>query len=248
MSEERFAATIPYRVRFDESTSAGILRVSALLRYAQDAAWIHSERLGFDREWYAARGLWWLVRCADLAVFGDVPMGEQLAVTTQVIGYRKVWARRQTDVVRPAGQLAARALTDWVITDSRGMPTRVPAEFGVFGTALAAFTPGRVSLPLAPPDAVVDHLQVRHQDLDPMGHVNNAAYLDYLEEAAADSAIGRAAIAGLPRRYRLEYLLPATPRAHLTGTSWAFEAGLAFRLADESGTELLRATVGPPAG
>ena len=245
MSDEPFVATIPYRVRFDESTPAGVLRVSALLRYAQDAAWIHSERFGFDRGWYAARGLSWLVRCAEVGVFDDVPMGEQLAVTTQVIGYRKVWARRRTDVVRPDQQLAARVLTDWVMTDARGMPTRVPAEFGVFGTDLATFAPGRVSLPPTPPEAVIDLVQVRHQDLDPMGHVNNAAYLDYFEEAAADSAAGEAAIANRPRRYRLEYLQPASPRAHLAGASWAFESGLAFRLSDESGLELLRATVGP---
>jgi len=246
MTEDRFRATIPYRVRFDESTPAGNLRVSVLLRYAQDAAWIHSERLGFDRGWYTARGLWWLVRCAELRVFDDVPMGEVLTVTTQVIGYRKVWARRQTDVLRPAGQPAAQVLTDWVLTDARGMPTRVPPEFGVFGSSIGTFTPGRVSLPPTPTNAAIHPVQVRHQDLDPMGHVNNAAYLDYLEEAAADSAIGQSALAARPRRYRLEYLAPAAPRADLAGRSWGFASGLAYRLSDDgSGVELLRAIVTP---
>src|SRR5207247_341954 len=81
----------------------GVLRSSGLLRYAQDCAWIHSERLGFDRAWYAARGLWWLVRCAELRVLGETRMGETVTVATTVTGYRKVWARRETKVGRATG-------------------------------------------------------------------------------------------------------------------------------------------------
>ncbi len=38
--------TIPYRVRFDECGPDGLARSSALLRYAQDVAWVHSEQHG----------------------------------------------------------------------------------------------------------------------------------------------------------------------------------------------------------
>ena len=140
---EPFSTTVPYRVRFDEADPAGRLRTSGLLRYAQDCAWIHSERLGFDRAWYAARGLWWLVRCAELEVTGEIRMGETVEVTTTVVGYRKVWARRRTDVARESGERVAGVITDWVITDSRGLPTRVPDEFvALFGSAVPSFTPG----------------------------------------------------------------------------------------------------------
>jgi hypothetical protein len=39
-----------------------------LLRYAQDVAWFHSASRGFDRAWYAERGLTWLVRTAEVSV------------------------------------------------------------------------------------------------------------------------------------------------------------------------------------
>jgi acyl-ACP thioesterase len=70
--------TVPYRVRFDESSPAGTIRTSALLRYAQDVAWLHSERLGFDRAWYAERGLTWLVRSVELVVEGCIETGAAL--------------------------------------------------------------------------------------------------------------------------------------------------------------------------
>src|SRR5215213_5141450 len=64
-----------YRVRFDEAGPDGLVRSSALLRYAQDVAWRHSEHLGFDRGWYQARGLGWVVRGLELEVREPIPMG-----------------------------------------------------------------------------------------------------------------------------------------------------------------------------
>jgi acyl-CoA thioesterase FadM len=242
---------IPYRVRFDECNPDGIARSSAILRYAQDIAWIHSERLGFGREWYAERGLAWVVRAAELVVLAPVGLGSTLTLSTAVIGFRKVWARRRTEGRLADGTIALRGHTDWVMTDHRGLPARVPPEFlAGFEVPPGSFEPGRVPLPPTPDDAVIHRALVRPQDLDPMGHVNNAAYLDYLEEALfAEGPAGAALTAAIPRRIRLEYLAPASPGAILTGAAWATDAmadageGRAWRLADAAGRELARGGV-----
>ncbi len=243
----------PYRLRFDECNPDGIARSSAILRYAQDIAWLHSEHLGFGREWYAERGLAWVVRAAELVVLAPVPLGTTLTLATSVIGQRKVWARRRTDGRLADGTPALWGHTDWVMTDRRGAPSRVPPEFmTAFDVPPGSFDPGRVPLPPTPDDAVLHRAIVRPQDLDPMGHVNNAAYLDYLEEALfAAGPAGMALTAVVPRRIRLEYLSPAAPGASLTGAVWALPAGLdrdlgagwAWRLVDVDGRELARGTV-----
>ena len=90
-----------YRVRFDEAGPDGRLRTSVLLRYAQDLAWFHSAARGFDRAWYAERGLAWLVRAAEVEVLaGRSRWATSSSGTTQVVGWRRVWARRRTDVHR----------------------------------------------------------------------------------------------------------------------------------------------------
>jgi acyl-CoA thioesterase FadM len=247
---------IPYRVRFDECNPDGIARSSAILRYAQDIAWIHSERLGFGREWYAERGLAWVVRAAELVVLAPLRLGSTLTLTTAVIGFRKVWARRRTEGRLDDGSLALRGHTDWVMTDQRGRPARVPPEFLVgFDVPPGSFEPGRVPLPPTPDDAVTNRALVRPQDLDPMGHVNNAAYLDYLEEALfAEGPAGAAFTAATPRRIRLEYLAPASPGAVLAGAAWSTAAtpdageGRAWRLVDAVGRELARGGVTADAG
>ncbi len=241
--------TISYRIRFDECGPDGIVRASTLLRYAQDIAWVHSERLGFDQAWYAERGLAWVVRAADLVILVSIPLGTTLAVSTAVTGIRRVWARRRTEARLGDGTLAFWAHTDWVMTDHRGMPGRVPPEFPArFAVPPGAFEPGRVSLPPAPSDAAVHRATVRPQDIDPMGHVNNAAYVDYLEEVLhAAGEPGRRIIAALPRRVRLEYAAAAVPGAALTGTAWPEGAedddGWAWRLCDDGGRDLARGRV-----
>ena len=250
---DKRSITIPYRARFDECGADGLVRSSTLLRYAQDLAWIHSERMGFTREWYGERSLAWVVRAAELAILAPLPLGETLTMRTEVIGYRRVWARRRTEGRLDDGTLALWGNTDWVILDTaRGMPGRFPPEFlARFDVPPQHFEPGRVTLPPAPGDrAHVTRTQVRPQDIDPMGHVNNAAYLDYLEEALfAAGPAGEDLTHGIPRRIRLEYLAPASPGTTLTGAVWAIAAsrgsgpGWAWRLADDAGRELARGGV-----
>src|SRR4051794_37374666 len=92
-----------YRVRFDEAGPDGRIRTSALLRYAQDVAWRHSEALGFDRQWYVDRGLWWVVRAVDLEVLRPVGMGQTIRVSTAVTGHRRIWARPGGPAARGEG-------------------------------------------------------------------------------------------------------------------------------------------------
>ncbi len=242
--------SVEYRVRFDECGPDGIVRSSALLRYAQDVAWVHSERMGFDRAWYGERDLAWVVRAAELAILEPVALGQTVALSTAVIGFRRVWARRRTEGRLPDGHLVLWGHTDWVMTDVvRGLPGRVPPEFpAVFDVPPGPFEPGRVPLRPTPDEAVRHRSCVRPQDLDPMGHVNNAAYLDYLEETlhvAGD--VARDAITGTPRRVRLEYLAPAAPGVELLGEAWPERHdgvdGWAWRLTDDEGRELARARV-----
>jgi acyl-ACP thioesterase len=197
-----------YRVRFDEAGGNGLLRTSALLRYAQDVAWRHSEQLGFDRAWYQERGLGWVVRGCELEVRAAIPIGHTLRVSTAVVGHRRIWARRLGECRLADGRTAATVTTDWVLLDARNRVVRIPADFGVaFTNPEVQSEILRVEAPGGAPVAEAE-LQVRPSDLDPLDHVNNAVYVDWLEEAL-ESAGWRSATEALPRSYRLEYLASA---------------------------------------
>lgn len=234
----------PYHVRFEEATANESMRTAIYLAWAADIAWQHSTELGFGREWYAERGLYWLVRAIQLDVLRPIPTYAGMLVSTQVLGYRRVAARRESEVRDTSGELAARLLIDWVMTNERGIPTRVPEDFLKF---VAAKTPAiemhKVVLPAAPPGAFERQFHVRRRDLDPLDHVNNSVYVDYLEEALEGAGQGDL-LRATPRRYSLDFAASAARGERLTGRAWPHERGWACRLSREDGTEVFRARVG----
>jgi acyl-CoA thioesterase FadM len=239
-TEARFER--PYRVRFDEAGADGHLRASGFLRYAQDLAWRHSEAAGFGRQWYSVRGLTWLARAVELDIVAEVPYGSQLAVTTEVIGFRRVWARRVSEFRRDeTDRPVATAITDWVLLNAAGRPASVPDEImSVFAALPGSFTPLRIELPPAPADALPVELSPRVGEIDPLGHVNNAAYLDYLDDHLV--TIGeRRLTRRRPRRYRAEFKAAAEPGMALQGVAWPDAVAWWYRLADDTGRELCAA-------
>jgi acyl-ACP thioesterase len=244
-SDAILAHEAPYRVRFDEAGPDGLLRTSGLLRYAQDVAWLHSTARGFDRDWYSERELTWLVRCAELEILVPVPMGATLISRTTVVGQRRVWARRRGEFLMLDGTLAGWVHTDWVMIDGRGALTRIPAIFAEeFKIPESTDQIGRVALPPTPGGSATRQFAVRPHELDPMDHVNNAVYLDWLEEAILAAGADRTEVATIPRRYRLEYAAAADAGAVLEDSAWRDGDGAwSYRLTGVGGQDLFRAVL-----
>jgi len=84
------------------------------------------------------------------------------------------------------------------------------------------------------------HFKVRQYEMDALGHVNNAVYLHYLEQAATEHAYATGygaeenrALGGgwVARRHEIEYLRPAAGNDVLQVVTWAveFRGARAFR-------------------
>ena len=63
-----------------------------------------------------------------------------------------------------------------------------------------------------------------------MGHVNNAVYLDWIEEAVLEAGDPAAATA-VPRRAAIEYAASAEPGDTLEAAAWPLDGGWWVRLA-----------------
>ena len=87
----------------------------------------------------------------------------------------------------------------------------------------------RIEVPHDGRPVYVMHLRVRHYETDALGHVNNAVYLNYLEQAAIEHAeamgFGKARLAELGgffvvRRHEIDYLGSAVAGDELGITTW----------------------------
>jgi acyl-CoA thioester hydrolase len=176
------------RVRHDDLDAFGRAYPSAYLRHLAQVAIDASTDAGFDAAWYAAAGARWLVRRTTFSVTRPSRADDELRVRTWVEDFRRVRSRRRYEV--HVGKTAAlTAVTDWVFVDAvTGRPRRVPGEmearFGMAVDAGAPRTPYRAPAPPAEPARST--YRVRWAELDSLGHMNNAAYLDLLVQGTLD--------------------------------------------------------------
>ena len=97
-----------YRVRFEESTADETMRTAVFLAWAADSPGSIRRCSASAGTGTRTRGLFWLVRAIRLDVLGPIRTYDDVYVSTQVIGYRRIAARRHSEV-RSAGRPIARA-------------------------------------------------------------------------------------------------------------------------------------------
>lgn len=250
LADDGFVETLPYRIvrpyrgRFEEAVPGDTVRTAIILGWAADVAWQHSALLGFDRDWYTRRGLFWLVRAARLDVLAPIAMNQPVQVSTQVVAYRRIAALRRTQIRDASGARLASLEIHWVMTNERGLPTRVPDEMRRFVADDATFEMLKVCLPDSPANPTTVPFRVHRRDLDPLDHVNNSVYVDYLEAAIA-AAGGSESLSRTPRRYEIDFAAAAARDEELVGRAWEDDGAWLYSLRRPDGTELFRGRLTP---
>jgi acyl-CoA thioester hydrolase len=229
-----------FRVRHYECDAYGHVNHANYLRYMQEAAMDASAAVGYDNARYEALGRLWLIRESDVTYHRPLVYGDAVTVRTWVEDFRRVRSRRAYALhLAGSDELVAEGTTEWVFLDAATLrPATVPADLiaAFFPDGAPAVAPRRPPFPEpppAPPGVYTLRRPVEWRDIDPAGHVNNANYLAYLEEAgvAVCAAHGwpmaRMMAAGfgiVARRYRIEYRQPAVFGDDLLVDTWASDA------------------------
>ncbi len=230
---------LTHRVAYHECDVNQIVRDACYLRYMQEAAFDASAAAGYWDDRYQAMRRIWLIHETAVEYVTPLRYGDQVRIRTWVADFRRVRSRRAYELRRDAdGALAARASTDWVFLDrDTGRPAVIPDE------VIAAFLPDgppvsaqeRTRFPAAPPapaGVVTLRRPVQWRDLDSVGHVNNAAYGDFVEDAARQAAsqcgwpASRMAAEGFDlatQRLRIEYRQQARPGDEMIIATWISE-------------------------
>lgn len=191
------------RVRLGDVGESGELRLDALARYLQDVSTDDSSDAGLTD------ALGWVVRRTVVQVEKAAQYKEVVSLTTFCSGIGGRWAERRVSL---RGELGAslEAATLWVHIDpATGRPLRLPKQFiDIYGEAIRDRSISATLLHDANPpgDAPRRPWQVRVTDLDPYGHVNNAASWEAIEEV-----LGGCRRPLGPIRAELEYRDPILP-------------------------------------
>jgi acyl-ACP thioesterase len=164
--------------------SQGELRLEALSRFLQDVATDDA----LDTDLRGTLGGTWVLRRLAVEIFAAPHFNDDVEFATFCSGVGPAWAERRTDLRSPTGEKLARTVAIWVLIDQAGgRPIALPEEFfAIYG----ASTRGRrVSGKLShrrPSAAARPRVwQLRESDFDFLDHVNNARYLEAVEDELA---------------------------------------------------------------
>lgn len=170
--------TATRRVRWGDADHRGRLRLDGTARYLQDVANDDTRDAG------PASSEAWLVRRTIIDVHRPARVGEVLSLTTFCAGLGARWAERRTTLLGDeGGHLESMAL--WVRFDpDTGRPVRLDDAFLALYEDFTGHRKVGARLQHGPVGAAPDRRPwpLRSTDLDALGHVNNAAMWESVED------------------------------------------------------------------
>jgi acyl-ACP thioesterase len=224
--------TVSYR---DVDRDAQLL-LAAVFKYLQEAAIKHADQFDAGTRAVAARGESWVLSRLAATIHRYPRYEEPVRVETWSSGIRAFKGYRDFRI-RRGDELLVSASSLWLYVDLRSKSlVRVPADVAAGFPIHAApvFHPELDRLRLAPPRegaAPPLRVSVRYSDVDGNGHVNNTAYLDYLQ-----TALGRAGLAVRPGKVEIQFLREIPPEADAVEVHLdAREGGIAFSVGAPAG-------------
>lgn len=177
-----------FRVRSYEVNQAGTVSPAVFQNYLEETAIRASDAAGYDRAWYRQHNCSWVIRRMTVRYDMDACRDDVIDARSWVSDFRRVRSNREYDLRRASDQQRIlRGRADWVFIDTeQRRPLRVLPEFQ------PAFEPDPttaedLSVSLATeitgsPDFEVER-RVAVYEIDEMGHVNNANYFRWIEDA-----------------------------------------------------------------
>ena len=158
------------------------MRLDAVARFFQDVADDDAREVGLGGRTA------WVVRRTRLELHAPARYGERVDLVTWCSGTGPRWAERRTSLGGDAGA-RVEGVSVWVHVDmGSGAPIRLGPTFHEAYDTAAGGRRVRASLlhSAVPAAAVRRSWPIRFADFDVMGHVNNAAYWQVVEEVLAD--------------------------------------------------------------
>lgn len=166
----------------------GRLKPSRLLLMAQQVSGEHSDALGLTYEELARRGLFWAVVRNRLQVTRLPQVGETVRMETWPLPTTRTAYPRSTVAYDAEGNELFRTMSLWILMGFENRDMVLPAKSGVTveGTLRGLELAAPRSLAVRPMENQLRRT-VRFTDLDRNGHMNNARYLEWVDDLLPSS-------------------------------------------------------------
>lgn len=214
--------TRTFRARWSEQDANGIIAPASYLRYLVETAYDWGDALGLAASDYTRFGLFWLIRETRFDFFRPLRHNDRFNFSIWMVNWQKVRGTRCFEVTHAeSGEVIAQGSQNIVSMSIESQRPASPPENIINNFRLEAprsFPFDKFPKLVAPEAPFTSQRQVAWGDLDELQHVNNATYISYAEEIAAQERAARgwgpSRLAGAnltveTRRLHIQYLSPA---------------------------------------
>lgn len=184
----------------------GRVKPSQILFFAQDAATSHCAQIGMDWDTMAEKGLFWAVTRTRVQIHRLPRLGQTVTVETWPMTNTRVAYPRAMTMYDENGEVLLQTVSLWVLMDMNKRSMVLPARSGL--DFVGQDRGGELAVPAGLVPCGADSARFRtvaYTDLDVNGHLNNARYMDWVDDLT-DSNFHRE---HTPRAFTVCYLSEA---------------------------------------
>jgi acyl-ACP thioesterase len=239
-----YSRTFP--LEFDAVDRLGGLSLAKAFVYFQDAATFHAEELGCGKSDTEKVGQGWVLSRQDVYMESRPRYKDPVTVRTWPRGAEKLFAVRDYDIRNAQDKPVVRARSGWLILDLKSRrPLRVaplmqnlPLNEGL--DALPVEERVIPSLKANPALVKVAERKASYSDMDSNGHMNNARYVEWIQDITEPALLEEAVSMRFICNYIGEVHQGETAALYASKTD---DGKIAYeiRRMDEEGTPVYRA-------
>jgi len=166
----------------------GRLKLSALAVFLQEAAWIHSQQLGFGYDFMDSQNALWVLRSIHAKIYRYPKWNQSLSIETWHKSYQGLRALRDFLLTDESGNKLIAVTSDWMVIHKK---TRRPLRLDM----LDHFAESAKMIDALPEFECNQSAQgeqfevlrnVRFSETDLYGHLNNTRYFEWLADELED--------------------------------------------------------------
>ncbi len=222
------------------------LNIAGACNFWQEAAGRHAEALGVGTDAFKERGFAWILSRLSAELLRRPRRGERVLVRTWPRGLERLYALRDYEIHGEDKQVLGRGRSVWLVVDTLTFRPKRPETLGLslpLNKGLDAMSEGGGSLVKRENLQPSGSRSALYSDIDYNGHVNNARYIQWIQDALPANDLEAAS----SMRVDINYLSEVKPASSLDffignlreekgSSAWAVEGKLS-----ESGVTAFRA-------
>jgi len=175
------------KVRGSDVDFRNQLKLNALFNYMSDAAWVHAEKLYLGYTDLLKAGYFWVLAWARVEMDDYPKFGDSVKIRTwpQMLHKRFV-IRDFAFSDANTGKVLGRGRTAWLLVDVQTKRSVDPNQTGLafeFGEHQPVMEKFPTRIPVRENIEYIFTKSIKYSDLDVNQHVNNARYVEFLQDA-----------------------------------------------------------------